>query len=376
MKVLILSITAGYGHHAAAKSVAGALTEKGVEVESVDVYKSVNKLLYWAVDKFYLIFTKYTRKPYSAIYNHLATKKRSEKKRHSSGFLTRYCSKRFEKFVAESQPDVIVCTHVYASLIINDLKRKNKFTDIPTIGIVTDYTMHPFWDCVPFTEYVEVANEIVSEEAKALGIEESKILPLGIPIDKKFTKASEKNDARKALNLPIDKKIVLVMAGSMGYGDIPSIISDIHKYDKDCLVLAVCGNNKKHYKKLTSLANNNVKIFTFTENINLFMDAADCIITKPGGLSTSEAIAKELPMIFVNPIPGHEEKNLQFFTSNNAGIDATGQLKVYDALYQLFDSPGKLDEIKKQLSALAKPNATDDIANFVISICEKDNRSR
>ena len=160
MKILILSITAGYGHHAAAKSVADALTNKGADVVNVDLYKSVNKLLYWAVDTFYLLFTKYTRKPYSFIYNHLATKKRSEKKRHSSGLLTKYCSRKFEKFIEELKPDAIVCTHIYASLVINDLKRKNKFANIPTIGIVTDYTIHPFWETIPnrpFSSYISSA---------------------------------------------------------------------------------------------------------------------------------------------------------------------------------------------------------------------------
>ncbi len=371
MKVLILSITAGYGHHAAAKSVAGALVDKGVEVENIDVYKSVNKLLCWAVDKFYLIFSKYTKKPYSFIYNRLSKKKRSEKKRHSSGWLTRYCSKRFEKYIEESQPDAIVCTHVYASLVINDLKRKNKFTDIPTIGIVTDYTMHPFWDCVPYTEYVEVANELIAKEAEDLKIESGKILSLGIPIDTKFGVKAEKNEARKELNLPLDKRIVLVMAGSMGYGNIPSIISDVHKYDKDCLVLAVCGNNKKHHKKLNALANENIKVFGFTNNINVFMDASDCIITKPGGLTTSEATAKGLPMILVNPIPGHEERNLKFFIDNNAAIGVTKKMKPYDALRELFETPNKISDIKNRLSEIAKPNATKDIADFVISSCKK-----
>ncbi len=371
MKVLILSITAGYGHHAAAKSVAGALIDRGVEVENVDVYRSVNKLLCWAVDKFYLIFTKYTRKPYSIIYNHLATKKRSEKKRHSSGWLTRYCSRKFEKVITASQPDAIVCTHVYATLTINDLKRKNKFTDIPTVGIVTDYTIHPFWDCVPYTEFLEVANELVAEEAENLGISSKKVLPFGIPIDKKFVSKITKDEARKKLGLSPDKRIILVMAGSMGYGNIPSIISDVHKYDKDCIVLAVCGNNKKHYKKLTALADNTVKVYGFTSDIDVFMDASDCIITKPGGLTTSEATAKGLPMILVNPIPGHEERNLKFFTDNNAAIAAPKRSDVYNALHKLFETPDTINNIKKQLSEIAKPDATNKIADFVISVSKR-----
>lgn len=371
MKILILSITAGYGHHAAAKSVSDALTERNAEVINIDAYKSVNKLLYWAVDTFYLIFTKYTRKPYSAIYSHLETKTRSEKKRHSSGILTRLCSRKVEKLIANLQPDAIVCTHVYASLIINDLKRKNKLTNIPALGIITDYTMHPFWDCVPYIENIAVANELVAKESEEKGIDKSKLLPTGIPVDKKFAIDIEKNDARKQLNLPLDKRIVLVMAGSMGYGNIPSIISDIHKYDKECLVLAVCGNNKKHYKKLTSTANENVKVFGFTEEINLFMAASDCIVTKPGGLTTSEALIKKLPMILVNPIPGHEERNLRFFVDNKAALDVTKQFKVYDALRELFENHEKLESVKTQLSHLAKPHAAEDIADFVISNCKK-----
>ena len=369
MKVLILSITAGQGHHSAAKSISNALEDRGVTVKTVDVYKQIDKNLCDAVNKGYLISTKHTPKAYRAIYELIDSKKAPATKYSLQSIMGILLAIRFEKFIEDFKPDVIICTHIFAAQVINELKRRDRLSNVPTIGIVTDYTIHPFWEDVTYIEYINIASELLTQRALMKGISEERLCALGIPVQKKFSTKRAKDDARCALGLKKDVPTILVMAGSMGYGNMPEIISGIHRFDKDCQILAVCGNNKKLFKKLSnSASNSNVKVYGFTNDVDILMDAADCIVTKPGGLSTSEAMAKKLPMILVNPIPGQEDRNLEFFLNNGVALSVTKTFTIEEAMYFMFRDEERLELINRQLEKLAKPNAAADIAEFAISL--------
>ena len=373
MKILILSITAGQGHHSAAKSISDALCERGAEVKTVDVYKQIDKNLCDAVNKGYLLSTKHTPKAYRAIYELIDSKTAPSTKYSLQNIMGVLIAIRFEKFIEDFSPDVIICTHIFAAQVINELKRRGRasVSDVPTIGIVTDYTIHPFWEDVTYIEYIETANELLTQRAVIKGISPSRLCPLGIPVQKKFSNKISKEEACKQIGISPESPTILVMAGSMGYGDIPEIVSGIHKFNPDYQVLAVCGNNKKLYKKLSEQSCSSVKVYGFTSNVDVLMDAADCIVTKPGGLTTSEAMAKNLPMILVNPIPGQEDRNLEFFLNNGVALSVTKTFTIEEALYFMFCDEGRLDLIHKQLKKLAKPNAASDLAEFAIKLADK-----
>lgn len=369
MKVLILSITAGQGHHSAAKSISIALEERGVTVKTVDVYKQIDKNLCDAVNKGYLISTKHTPKAYRAIYELIDSKKAPATKYSLQSIMGILLAIKFEKFIEDFKPDVIICTHIFAAQVINELKRRNRLCDVPTIGIITDYTIHPFWEDVTYIEYIDIASELLTQRALMKGISEERLCAFGIPVQKKFSNKRSKTDARDELGLNSDTPVILVMAGSMGYGNMPEVISGIHRFNKNCQILAVCGNNKKLFKKLNECTQgNNVNIYDFTDKVDIMMDAADCIVTKPGGLTTSEAMAKKLPMILVNPIPGQEDRNLEFFLNNGVALSVTKTFTIEEALYFMFRDKDRLDLMEHQINKLAKPNAASDIADFAIGL--------
>lgn len=373
MKVLILSITAGQGHHSAAKSVSDALEECGATVKTVDVYKHISKTLCDAVNKGYLLSTKHTPNVYRAIYELIDSKTFPSTKYALQNVMGILLGIRFEHFIEEFDPDAIICTHIFAAQVINELKRRGKLLDVPTLGIVTDYTVHPFWEDVTYIEYINLASEMLTQRAHIKSIAQERLCTFGIPVQSKFATKLSTEDARKELGLPTSGKVILVMAGSMGYGDMPEVISGILNYDSTCTVLAVCGNNKKLFRKLTE--NNygdSVRVYGFTDKVSLFMDASDCIITKPGGLSTSEAMAKHLPMILVNPIPGQEDRNLEFFLNNGVALSVTKTFTTEEALFFLFYNDSlRLNQIKERLKLLAKPNASRDIANFITGLKQR-----
>ena len=373
MKVMILSITTGQGHHAAAKSIGEALELRGTDVKIIDVYEQIDKHFSEALNKSFLLATKHTTKAYRAVYELIDTKTTPSTKYSFPNALGNHIGIKFEKFIDEFSPDAIICTHVLAAQVVNELKRRGKFTDIPTIGIVTDYTIHPLWEEVTNVEYVEIASEFISQRANIKGITNDRLLPFGIPIQKKFSVKRDRDEVRKELGLPVDGRVILVMAGSMGYGNMPAIISGILRFDESCTILAICGNNKKLYNNLIKKEfPNNVKLYNFIDNVDVLMDSADCIVTKPGGLTTTESMAKGLPMIFVNPLPGQEDRNQEFFLNSGLALAVTKTFTIDEALFLLFNQPGRLELIREEMKKISKPNAADTLAEFVLKLPQKN----
>lgn len=367
MRVLILSITAGQGHHAAGKSISDALTARGCHVMTIDVYKEISRFLYDGINRGYLFFTKYTPSAYRRCYRMFENKDQSGRYSFNT-FIQKLLSSKFAHNIENFDPDFIVCTHVFSAQIVNELKRHGRYVDVPTLGIVTDYTLHPFWKDVPHIEYVSLASELLYPKAISNGIPKEHLLAFGIPVSEKFASKTDKSEAREALGIPLDKPVALVMAGSMGYGNLTAIVQSIESLGLDLTVLAVCGNNEKQRKQLLDLpASESRFVYGYVDNVDVMMDAADCIVTKPGGLTTSEAMAKKLPMILANPIPGQEERNVDFFLNNGIALSVTKSFTIEDAIYFLFKSPGRLKSIADRFDVVAKPTATADVADFIIS---------
>lgn len=166
MRVMILSVTAGFGHHATAKAVGDLLLERGAEVKTVDVYEYINRVVKSTIDKGYLFSSKHTKELYRLVYalaeNH-----------GNSYFNTRINiltivnalgASKFARIITDFDPDVLVCTHVFAAQVVNEIKRRGLLTTT-TIGIITDYTIHPYWENVPYIEYIVTASELLTHRS-------------------------------------------------------------------------------------------------------------------------------------------------------------------------------------------------------------------
>ena len=373
MRVMILSVTAGFGHHATAKAVADMLRTKGATVETVDVYEYISKIVKETIDKGYLFTSKHTQELYRLVY--LLAENRG-----SGYFSTRMSiinivnalgATKFARVVNDFAPDAIVCTHVFAAQLVDDLKKRSLLT-VPTIGIITDYTLHPYWEEVPRIEYIVTASELLTHRAVKKGIEANHILPFGIPIHPKFNQPIAQQDAREQLGLEPDRPTILMMGGSMGYSDNKKLILQLGLCGIPFQLLVVCGNNKKQYAEMVSMADTltgpcTLHPYGFVTNVEVMMSAADCIITKPGGLTVSEALAKNLPMILVNPIPGHEERNVEFLLNNGMACLVTKTFPVDEAVYHLFMSPQRLRTVRETMHAIAHPDATERLCNFILN---------
>ena len=340
MKVLILSVTAGYGHHATAQAIGDMLKNKGAEVDTLDVYAYISNLIKTTIDKGYLFSSKHMQTLYRLVYQ-------------------------------LAEPDVIICTHVFAAQMVDELKKRKKLADIMTIGIVTDYTLHPYWEDVPRVQYIVTASELLTYRCVQRGVPRERILPFGIPVHPKFNQRLDRRAAAAELGIDPDMHTILLMGGSMGHAEHVKTIEKIVQIGMPFQMLVVCGNNKKmqmHVEKFAARYNGNCRPYGFVHNVEVMMSASDCIISKPGGLTVSEALAKNLPMLLADPIPGHEERNVDFLVNNGMAALITKHFPVDEAVYELFTNPVRLETVRHTMKAVAHPDATERLADFVLAL--------
>jgi len=372
MKVLFLSNTAGQGHRSTADALMNSLRQAGAECRIIDTYKYLNPALYRTVANGYLIATAMIPETYGKFYRMYEKRDKNDSKHSLTNVANSIMAIKFKKFIdTQFKPDVIVCTHIFSAQLVNAMKLDGQL-DVPIIGIVTDYTIHPFWQNVSAVDYIVIASELLAMQAEEKGISPSKLLPLGIPIDPKFCKKLDKAQARAELGIDPGKFTLLLMSGSMGHGNLVKVLESIDKLPFDFQVLVVCGNNLRAKRRCEEMhtAKRNF-VFGFVNNVDVMMDASDCIITKPGGLTSSEALAKLLPIVMINPIPGQEERNVEFMLNNGLAVNVTETFPIGEALYQLFYYPAKLENMRENIKLVGKPNAAKDITDFILRINEK-----
>ncbi len=367
MKLLILSITTGQGHHQTGKAITTYMEDKGHQVKQLDCYEYFSPAIKETLSQGYLLSTKYSPKLYGKFYR-LAEKMENKS---SNTILLQITNslfhKKMEAFLEEYNPDVVICTHVYAALLMTYLKEHG--TTYPTLGVVTDFKVHPHWEVTQLDYYV-LPNEYLIPSMVKKGFRKEQLLPFGIPIFEKFRTKADKQTVRQELNVD-DIPTILVMSGSMGYGNIAKMIKNIDTVDKNFQMITVCGNNKKLKKKIDKAEyQHKVYNFGYVNNVDKLMDASDCIITKPGGLTVSESLAKELPMAIFKPIPGQEERNLEFLLNFGACMKISKTSPVDEVIAQLFMDERKINTMLDNIRLIKKPDSTQKLCEHIITMAK------
>ena len=366
MKVMILTVSTGQGHHSTGQAIVEYINNTGNEAIMVDAYEYISPIISKSVAKGYLFTTKYTKKAVGKVY------RREEKKdlREHPNFVSYANYALGELLVScidDFEPDVIICTHVMATQLLNNYLGRHDKKGMITIGIITDFTIHPYWEGAKL-DYFITASELLNNQVRKKKMPTEKIRAFGIPIKEKFALKRTREEACKELGIE-NKETVLVMSGSMGYGNIVKHIKALDELDIDFQILVACGNNKALKRRVDKLkTQKSLYTYGFVDTVDLMMDAASCIVTKPGGLSVSESLAKGLPMILMNPIPGQEDRNLEFLLNNGLAQYITDTYPVDEAVYQLLSNPWRIENQKKGIQAVGKPFATRDLCEFILGL--------
>lgn len=363
-----MSVTAGQGHNSTAKALCAYLESIGCHTEMLDTIEYLNHLLGETVAKGYLLAARNAKLAYKGFYRLAELRKKSKSDLSSPRAMGSIAGSKLIKYIDTYEPDVIICTHIFAGVILDVLKQKKKLK-AKTIGILTDFMFHPYWEEGVNLDYVVVPNEQLLYQALKKGFKKEQVLPFGIPIHPKFSKSISKQQARAEIGIDINKRCVLLMSGGCGYGNIIKTVSALDKVEQDFQMIIVCGSNSQAKAKIDSMKfSKRILNLGFVNNVDKLMDAADCIITKPGGLTTSEALAKNLPMIIIDPIPGQEDRNTEFLTNNGVAMAVTSTTSIDDVIFQLLDNPKRIEVMKDAALLIAKPNSTKDVCEFAKKI--------
>ena len=367
MKILFLSVPTGYGHHQAAKAVLECLQgNEDIECRFLDVFDHISPVLADSLQRGYLFSTKVTPRMYGTFYD-MADHRNAAKNSNLGKLLKSVLNGKLLTYLKQYDPDIIVSTHNFSAIAITYLKKKYPLR-AKTIAVVTDYTVHPFWEDADFDYYI-TATELLNYQMARKGCPIERIKPFGIPIRPHFAQQLPKKEAREKLGLK-DRFTILLMMGSMGFGNnVLSTVRDLDRMQEDFQLVTVCGNNKKLKSRIDALSKHKTIInYGYTDQVSILMDAADCIITKPGGLSTSEAMAKNLPIIMLDPIPGQEDRNKEFMLNNGIAMSVSHTFPITEAVYQLLHCDYKISAMKQNMIHIAEPNAAKDLAAFLLEI--------
>ena len=310
MKVLILSCSTGGGHDSAAKALIEQFKIMNIECKMIDSIELTNKKFSKKVNKTYVDIVTNKPKMFKTIY-HMGELYGKLKIKSPVYEVNALFSKNLEEYIINNKFDYIIATHLYPAETLTYIKKRN--SNIHFAVVATDYVCIPFWEETNPDYYIipckNLKNDFINK-----GISGKKLLSFGIPISPKFQNKYSKKESRNQLSLPHNKKIILIMSGSMGYGNIDNIIDKLlGVYNNKVLIIAICGNNKKLKQNLDKKYKNKILTKDYTTNINIYMNACDVILTKPGGLTSTEAAIANIPIVFTNPIPGCENYNAEFF---------------------------------------------------------------
>lgn len=368
MHIMILTVSAGQGHHATGRAITEYFESKGHTTKTVDVYEYISPIISKSIETGYLVSTKYTKHAYRRFYRKAETLNRPT----FSYATNRAFGKLFRSCIKEFQPDAIICTHVWAAQFIDSYIHKYGAGKMITAGVVTDFVLHPYWERTK-VDFLITASELLNRSIQKKKIPLEKVRAFGIPIRDVFSQKYTKEEACALLNIPC-KRTILIMSGSMGYGKISEHILALDGLKDDFQILAVCGKNNSLKNELDSLnLKKDMFVYGYTDQVHIMMDAADCIVTKPGGLSVSESLAKGVPMILMNPIPGQEDRNLSFLLNNGLARYVTKLHPLDEAVFQLFANSELLESRRRTALAFGKPNATRDLCEFIIEVYNERN---
>jgi processive 1,2-diacylglycerol beta-glucosyltransferase len=369
-KVLILFSNYGEGHQQAARAIADAAEPEGVETCLIDVME-------WA----YPFFNSITRsifiqgvKSFPTLYGRLYEKSRDE----HSFFLNQILHLgmiRIRKLIDKIQPAVVVSTFPIAAGIMSMLKT-NGFTDIPTVTVITDYSSHSYW-VHPNTDLYVVGSEGVRQELHSFAIPDSIIKVTGIPVRSKFCLAYDTSQLYAKYKLDTKKPIVLVMGG--GYGIIDDgLLKALEAVKQEFQLIIVCGHNKRLQKQLEKQASrfhHPTVVTGYIDFVHELMALADVMITKSGGITISEGIALQIPMLLYKPLPGQEQENAKFLTESQVAMQASSISEVCSALSSLLTSPMQRERLKANAKKLHNTSASSRTLDAILSICKNKSLS-
>ncbi len=363
-RVLLLFISEHSGHHCATLAIEKALhmIDPAVETLNINSFNYTNPILEKIINSAYMGVVKRTPDVWEYLYDNPKVLKSTQKLR---AMIHRFNTGKLKTLLDEFRPDVIICTQAFPCGMIADYK-KSFGLKIPLIGVLTDYAPHSYWIYNSVDKYIvpskETGNKLIEN-----GIDPVRIEDFGIPIDPGFCEGHSRDDLCDRLGIHKDIPCVLIMGGTQGLGPIKNVARFLDASHLSLQVIIATGTNNRVYKWLKRRRfRKNIIVLPFAKNVNELMMAATAIITKPGGITTAEALAAGVPMLILHPLPGQEAMNTRFLLDEGVAIKAESPEDAVVLLEELLYNKDKLKAMSRKACALSKPDSAMNIARLTM----------
>lgn len=356
-KILILTASTGGGHNQVAKTIEYLMADTA-EVKRVDFLKEENRIMDMVIAEGYDVLATKFPELYGRLYR---LSNRDWKKTKFNDIIKRMIHRRVREIIKDYEPDLIIGCHTFAISIISSLKKRGYYQN-NFISIITDFDAH-FSYVSEEVDYYITGSDYTGLTLQSKGIASYKIHCLGIPVSPVFYE-------KKSQTMTHDPFTILVMGGSMGVDYMEDTVEALFAIEESVRFIVVCGNNKHLEEKFKRRIqqeplDNGVEILGFVNNIPELMDASDLIVTKPGGLTATESIVKNIPMLVPYYIPGQEEENLNYLTLANLAIAVNDIKKIGTTISFLIHNKERLRQMHESMSFVSQNYSLEAIKNLI-----------
>jgi processive 1,2-diacylglycerol beta-glucosyltransferase len=360
--VLVLSAASGAGHIRAAEALVSAFTAQEVPAEHVEVLKYTNTVFKKVYSDLYLELVNKNPEVLRWVYNSMDRPWKFQKRRLALDLLN---TGPLVRLLKKANPPVAICTHFLPAEILLYLKRK-RLLDLPVGIVVTDFDAHAMW-LFRDVEWYFVACEETKVYLEKQGIPAGTVHVTGIPVDPVFAIEKNRRDARLRHGLDPDLTTILVSAGGFGVGPMENIIRAIDELEHPVQIAVICGKNARLKDNVERIRTRHpVKVVGFTTEMDSYMAASEFLVGKAGGLTSSEALARGLVLVVVNPVPGQEERNCDHFLEEGAAVRCNNLPTLAYKIDGILRDQGRLGRMKENARRIGRPRAAAEIVSIVL----------
>lgn len=370
--ILVVTASMGSGHNKAANAVAEAIKRKYPvnKINVIDFMSTETAYFNSLVKDIYLKMLDHTPSVYEFFYKFTSD---STKGSTIQSVFAHAMKKDMRELIKKYEADMVICTHHFPCAAASYLKQTGEI-NIPLITVMTDFCVHQFWLYKNIDIYF-TANDLLKKEMVNQGLLEERIFVTGIPVGYNFRVDYNRDDLLAKFKLEKDKPVALIMGGGLGLGGVKNALCQLERLKKDIQILVITGANVALWSEMNEYAQHSKhKIFVwgYSHNIQEFMSVATFLISKPGALTISEALTRELPMILHDPIPGPEVDNAKFVSDNGAAIWVKHQDTLDAVVREVLSDATILPKLRNNAKVLKKPYASDNIADVIANMLGLD----
>jgi processive 1,2-diacylglycerol beta-glucosyltransferase len=364
-RILVLSASVGAGHLRAAQAVELALREvvPAATVRNLDVLELTNAVFRRFYGKAYLDLVNKAPHVLGYFYDYLDRPRRPGSKRDAIRLaLEKFNLRRFVRLLHEEPPDLVINTHFLPAEIIAALRRQGKLS-VPQVTATTDFETHRLWVNQPCEHYFTATQEGACY-LQSYGVPAECTTATGIPIHPVFSRPRDQTEVRSSLGLVGDRPVVLQLSGGFGVGPVVQLYQALLQVQRPLDVVVITGRNEKLKAQLQAVPGqerHRTQVLGFTDRIDEWMAAADLVLSKPGGLTTSETLARGAAIVIVNPIPGQESRNSDYLLENGAAIKVNNVATLAYKVDALLADQGRLRLLRANAARIARPRAAFEV---------------